>query len=29
MVYVACGMIIINSKDEIKLQPWNADMCGL
>lgn len=29
MVYVMCGMIITNSRDEIKLQPWNVDMCGL
>lgn len=29
MVYVVCGMIITNSRDEIKLQPWNVDMCGL
>jgi hypothetical protein len=29
MAYVVYGMIITNSRDEIKLQPWNADTCGL
>lgn len=29
MLYVMSRMIITNSRDDIKLQPWNVDMCAL